>query len=161
MLIGFNGFGYSIQKYLGPGKEEWRWNWNRRKVIQWEKSLEEETIVVGFSDGATAASHLPGISPFVNRVILHSPLFDRPIVDPNAEYWIYCTEGDRTSSAQGSLQLYAWLLSRGAFTVYIPLKWKPFDKPTLMERLALTPLRHGFHNLDLRTHPVTKEYFTN
>lgn len=158
-LVGFNGFGYSIDRFLGRGREEWRWNWNERKARLWADKLRGDAVVVGFSDGATAASHLPSLSDHVRDVVLHSPMFDRPLVNPLARYWIYCTHGDRTPSAKGSLRLYHWIADRGGEVRFCWLDMRTFYKPTMMERFVLTPLRHVFHNLDLGEHPATRKFF--
>lgn len=160
-LIAFNGFCYSIAKWLpGTAREEWRWNWNRSKALDFSQEQVSPFVGVGFSDGATALSHIAGNSKFVSDVFLHSPMFERPQVSKLCFYRLFVTIGDTTPTAEGTVDLFEYLIDNGAHVTLMYLPFEGFAEPTMMERF-LSKKKHVFHNLvpQLMTSKPTRDFW--
>jgi hypothetical protein len=160
-LIAFNGFCYSIKKWLpSTAREVWRWNWTKNKALAFAEGQVSPFVGVGFSDGATAMSHVAGRSSLITDVFLHSPLFEKPQINRGCFYRLYSTVGDTTPTADGTLDLFDYLADNGAHVTLTYLRFESFVTPTLMERF-LASRKHIFHNLvpQLMTSKPTRDFW--
>jgi hypothetical protein len=160
-LIAFNGFCYSIKKWLpDTAREEWRWNWTRAKALAFSQDQISPFVGVGFSDGATAMSHVVGNSEYFGEVFLHSPMFDRPRINRRCWYKMFLTVGDRTPAAVDTIRLFEYLADGGAHVTLQHLPFQDFAFPTMMERF-LARQKHVFHNLvpQLQASAYTQDFW--
>ena len=160
-LIAFNGFCYSIKKWLpSTAREEWRWNWTKNKALAFAEGQYVPFVGVGFSDGATAMSHIAGRNRLVTDVFLHSPMFEKPAVNRGCFYRLFATIGDRTPTADQTVDLFEYLIDNGAHVTLSYLPFEPFAAPTMMERF-LAKKKHIFHNLvpQLMTSKPTRDFW--
>lgn len=160
-LIAFNGFCYSLKKWLpDSAREEWRWNWSHSKALAFAEGQLSPFVGVGFSDGATALSHVVGNNKFVTDAFLHSPMFEKPAVSKSCFYRLFVTIGDKTPTADSTVDLFEYLIDNGAHVTLCYLPFEGFASPTTMERF-LARKKHVFHNLvpQLMTSKPTRDFW--
>lgn len=151
-LIALNGFFYPISKWLSPQVETpYHSNWNQRKADRLSRTINTPTMIVGFSDGATAAMRIAVTNENIKAAYIHSPMpYTGPILHaPNVMHF-FRTHDDTTPTNEGALQNYLRIheLQKSGLRdiVLETLPFEPFDRPTLIERLVLARRRHIFHN---------------
>lgn len=107
-LIALNGFAYPIAKWLSPNVETpYRFNWTCRNTDRLSRSITTPTILVGFSDGATAAMRIACTNPNIVEAYIHSPESYRgPITHVPRLMQFFRTKGDTTPTFYGAINNY-------------------------------------------------------
>jgi hypothetical protein len=100
-----NGFMYPLDKYFPNSdkvKNIWRWNWNKKKAIEFADTIKGPCQLIGFSDGATAALEVANNSIYVQRVYCHSCMYRSHEMLRRFEVVFFRTNGDTTPTYDGT-----------------------------------------------------------
>jgi hypothetical protein len=114
--IALNGFRHPLNRYFTDSVHCInRFNWTRAAAIQLAKQIDadgQETTVIGFSDGATAAVTIGRHSKLTAHVYAHSPMYEASDLPLAAgALTLIRTQGDTTPTFAATLEVF-WSLCR-------------------------------------------------
>lgn len=145
--IALNGFRHTLHRYFNTERVicTSQFDWNRRTIEQFSKTIRTPTTLIGFSDGATAALAISQINDYVKFVYAHSPMYISLTHRPINGLTLFRTQGDTTPTFKATLRIFHELehSSRIELHTLPPGKPEPVrDFGTLMMRLK----GHQFRN---------------
>jgi len=93
--MALNGFRHSLDRYFNNEVEIVdRFNWTQRNAVEYAMTIDEPTVLIGFSDGATAALTMANYCPLVRAVYAHSAAFRPEKIVSKAVIHLFHTYGD-------------------------------------------------------------------
>jgi hypothetical protein len=151
--IALNGFRHPLNRYFTDAVQcVNRFNWTQAAAIRLAEQIDadgQETTVIGFSDGATAAVTVARHSKVTAHVYAHSPMYEASDLPLAARrLTLFRTKGDTTPTFDDTLEVF-WAFCRSTertrlhIHTLLPLPAQPVrDAATwLMRRKS-----HQFHN---------------
>jgi len=148
--IALNGFRHPLNRYFNLVKVQCvnEFDWNNKTINKLNALIKTPTILIGFSDGATAALHISAINPNIQVVYAHSPMIpDILPTRPTLNIWLYRTKGDTTPTYKNTLRIHDLLTDSPVLYHDIktlnPLPHLPIRD---LATLVMAWKKHQFHN---------------
>jgi predicted esterase len=109
--LALNGFRHPLNRYFNNKVEcVNKFNWTYSNAVEYAISnIKEPTVVIGFSDGATAALTMARHSPLVKSVYAHSPMFREESRKLKCRVHLFRTGGDTTPTYHDTWNVYEHL----------------------------------------------------
>jgi hypothetical protein len=101
-IYGLNGFLYPLPLPKTRVEPVWEFNWNDQRAEKFAKTIKEDCILIGFSDGATAALTVAQCSKFVKAVYCHSCMYSSYKLIRYFDVHFFSTIGDTTPTYEGT-----------------------------------------------------------
>jgi len=142
-IYALNGFLYPLP--LENVEHVWRWNWNDKRAEEFAKTIKEDCILIGFSDGATASLTVAQNSPFVKKVYCHSCMYSSYPLKRKFDVNFFTTIGDSTPTFEGTEKTFHKYLINGYNCNIVDLKPEPI-KSLNPVHLMMNRKNHHFTN---------------
>jgi hypothetical protein len=142
-IYALNGFLYPLP--LENVEHVWRWNWNNKQAEEFAKTIKEDCILIGFSDGATASLTVAQNSPFVKKVYCHSCMYSSYPFKRKFDVSFFTTIGDSTPTFEGTEKTFHKYLLNGYKCGIIDLRPEPIKSWNPIH-LMMNRKNHHFTN---------------
>jgi hypothetical protein len=101
-IYALNGFLYPLPLPDCKVEHVWEWNWNDKRAEKFAKTIKEDCILIGFSDGATASLTVAQCSRYVKKVYCHSCMYSKYPIKRQFEIQFFSTISDSTPTYEGT-----------------------------------------------------------
>lgn len=105
--IALNGFGHPLNQYFNEKVQcVNKFNWTEKNATNFAISIIRPTVVIGFSDGATAALTMANHNSFIQGVYAHSPMYREDLIRTTATIKLFFTTTDKTPTLQATWRVF-------------------------------------------------------
>ena len=146
--IALNGFRHPLNRYFNDKVQcVNEFDWNNKTIHKLNALIKTPTILIGFSDGATAALHISAINPNIQVVYAHSPMIpDILPTRPKSYVTLFRTRGDTTPTYRATLRIHELLAHKITSCIIYTINPLPPLPIRDFATLVMAWKKHQFHN---------------
>ena len=146
--IALNGFRHPLNRYFNDKVQcVNEFDWNTRTISRLSNLIKTPTVLIGFSDGATAVLHIAAVNPHIVIAYAHSPMMPARLPQwSQTLFRLFRTMGDTTPTFKETEKVFHLMQEQNISVEMSSLQPLPALPIRDFATLVMAWKKHQFHN---------------